>query len=143
MSTVSSNKALAAIALVVTFVVGAVLGVVGDRIWFMTHPPRRPSPETIVRHLAYRLHLSDQQRAQVADIVTRHHQRMAAITSATRPAMQEELEAANREIEQVLTPEQRETFARMRMRLMPMHRRMMEHRLQPAGAPAEAGAPPH
>lgn len=142
MCTVSSNKVLAAVALVITFVVGAVLGVVGDRIWVMLHPPRRPSPEMIVRHLTYRLRLSDQQRAQVTEIIARHQQRIAAVTAGTRPAVQQELEQANREIEQILTPEQRQTFAKMRMRLMPMHRRMREHRLEPMGAPASAGRGP-
>ncbi len=131
----SSNKLLAAVALLITFVVGAILGVVGDRLWVIMHP-RRPSPEMIVRHLTYRLHLSDQQRAQVTDIVARHQQRIAAVTSATRPAVQQELEQANREIEQILTPEQRETFAKMRMRLMPLHRRMMRGERRPGAAAA-------
>ncbi len=136
----SSNKVLAAVVLAITFVVGAILGVAGDRLWVMTHGGPRRSPEMIVRHLTYALRLSDQQRAEVTEIVRRHQQRIAAVTSATRPAVQQELEQANREIEQVLTPEQRERFARMRMRLMPMQRRMMRRH---DGAPADAGAPSH
>ena len=132
----TNAKVLAAIAIVITLVVGVVLGVVGDRLFLMIHPPRRHSPQMIVRHLAYRLDLSDQQRQQLTEIVTRHEQRIAALHESTRPAVQQELEQANREIEQILTPEQREKFARMKMRLMPMKRRMMqERRPSPAAAP--------
>jgi hypothetical protein len=131
----SNARILAAIALVITFVVGAVLGVIGDRIWVTIHGGPRHSPQMLVRHLTYRLHLSDQQRAQVSEIVMRHQQRIAAITTTTRPAVQQELEQANREIEQILTPEQRETFAKMRMRLRP-RRRMMRGERRPGTAAA-------
>jgi hypothetical protein len=113
----TNTRVLAAVALLITFLVGATLGIVGDRIFIAIHPPRR-TPEMIVRHLTFMLRLSDQQRAQVTDIVRRHQQRIAAIQSTTRPAIQQELEQANNEIERILTPEQRRKFERIRMRLM-------------------------
>ena len=60
----------------------------------------------MLRHLDLRLDLTDAQRAQVEQILERHHAQMRG-----------QLDAANAEIERVLTPEQRARFARMRMRL--------------------------
>ncbi|HSP17623.1 MAG TPA: hypothetical protein VLV78_22955 [Thermoanaerobaculia bacterium] len=127
----SNTKILAAVALLITFLVGAVIGVVGDRIFIAIHGAPHRSPQMMARHLGYVLHLSDAQKAQVMEIITRHQQRIAAITATSRPAVQQELEQANAEIERILTPEQREKFARMRMRLLPRRH----------GAPAQAGAP--
>jgi hypothetical protein len=113
----TNTKILAVVALLITFVVGAVIGIVGDRIFTLIHPPRR-NPEMIVRHLTFMLRLTDSQRAEVSQIVMRHQQKIAAIQSTTRPAIQQELEQANQEIDRILTPEQRRKFERMKMRLM-------------------------
>lgn len=115
----SSSKLLAALALVITFGVGVLVGVAGDRLIMMRRGAMRhyPPAQMIVRHLDRRLHLNDQQRAQITTIVQRHEEKIRGIWSGVRPAVRNEIETANGEIDRVLTPEQRTDFAKMKMRL--------------------------
>jgi len=119
---VSSNKSklLAAAALVITFLAGALVGVIFERVMTMRRggAPRIPPTAFIVHRLDARLHLSDQQRAQVTEIVQRHEDNVRRIWSGMRPAVRNEIENANSEIDSVLTPEQRATFAKLKMRLI-------------------------
>ena len=115
----SSTRLLAAVALLVTFVVGAVVGAVTVHFWLLHGGLPQHSAQFIVRRLDRRLHFSDQQRVQVIAIIDRHHHRIAAIWSGVRPEVHREIEAANVEIDRVLTPEQRVEFEKIRMRLMP------------------------
>jgi hypothetical protein len=115
----TNTKLLAAVALVITFFVGGVLGVVADRVIFLHYGMPQHSAHFIVRRLDHRLHFSDQQRAQVVEIIDRHQRNISGIWSGVRPAVLKEIEAANVEIDRVLTPPQRAEFAKLRMRLMP------------------------
>ena len=110
---------LAAIALVITFVVGAIVGVVADRAFILRAgiPPR--SSAWVVSRLDHRLHFTEQQRVQVKAIVERRQQRIADAWANVRPTVRREIEETNIEIDRVLTPEQRVEFAKIRMRLMP------------------------
>jgi len=115
----SSTKLLAAVALLVTFVVGAVVGAVAVHFWLWHGGLPQHSAQFIVRRLDRRLHFNDQQRVQVMAIIGRHQLRIAGIWSRVRPEVHQEIEAANVEIARVLTPEQRVEFEKVRMRLMP------------------------
>jgi hypothetical protein len=114
----SNSKLLAVVALVITFGVGAVVGIVGDRILRLL-PPSKHSAEFITRRLDRRLHFDEVQRTQVATIIFRHQQRIAVIWSGVRPAVRQEIEQTNVEIDRVLTPQQRVEFDKIRMHLMP------------------------
>ena len=72
---------------------------------------------TITTPEGVELSLTSQQRDQIGSIMDRHHKRMQEITEAIHPQMRQELESANREIEAILTPEQRTKYNTMRMRL--------------------------
>ena len=116
----SSTRIVAALALVITFIVGGIVGVVVDRTMIMrgggTH---HPSAQFITRRLDKRLHFTDQQRTQVTEIIDRHQKRIAAVWANVWPSVHAEVEAANIEIDRVLTPEQRVTFAKIRTHVMP------------------------
>ena len=126
----SSTKLLAGVVLVVTFIAGAVIGLVGDRALLMTRSRMTPrGAQFIIDRLDRKLDLDDQQRARVTEIVRRHEARITSIWSAVRPQVRQEFDAANGEIEQVLTPEQRQKFEKMKLRMPqlrrgpgPMHR---------------------
>ena len=117
----SRSKLLAASALLITFLVGIVIGVIGERVLMIRRGgvPHFPPAQWIVRRLDARLHLSDSQRVQITQIVQRHEDKIRGIWSGVRPAVRSEIDAANSEIDRILTPEQRARFANMRMRLMP------------------------
>jgi Spy/CpxP family protein refolding chaperone len=128
----TSNARRNAILLVaVAFVAGALIGFAGGRVYSIFHGPLRGrGPEfmrgRIVSHLDHELNLTSQQHDQIAQIMDRHHKRMMEISGGIQPHMRQEIDAANREIEAVLTPEQRKKFETMRMRMQ----RFAPHRIR-------------
>ena len=107
----SSRKTviIASIVVLVTFVAGLCAGIFVDRVWMHRmrgpHPPRFAS-RMMVERLDRHLDLTDAQRAKIQQIIEQHHGHIG-----------KEIEAANAEIDLVLTPEQRRKFAKMRMHL--------------------------
>ena len=117
----------------VAFVAGALIGFAGGRVYSIYRLFHRHGPEFvtrgILRHLDHELNLTPQQHDQIAAIMDRHHKRMQALAEGVRPQMHQELDNANREIEAVLTPEQRKKYDAMRMhmeRFIPGHGRRRE-----------------
>ena len=102
-----SSNAKAALIVVVAFVAGLFVGIAGDRFVLLRAP--RHGSGRLVAYLARELKLTDQQRAQVEKIVSAHRSGMEA-------QMHKEIDAANAEIESVLTPDQRTKFREMRAR---------------------------
>ena len=117
----TSTRRTAILLVAVAFVAGALIGFAGGRVYSIYRLFGRRGPEFdahgIMRHLDRELNLTPQQHDQIGAIVDRHHKRMQAIADGIRPQMHQELEAANREIEAVLTPEQRTKFDDMHMRM--------------------------
>jgi Spy/CpxP family protein refolding chaperone len=114
----TKTTVVAALALVLTFSGGVLAGAFGHRALMMrTHRVPPMATRAIIHHLDRRLDLTDAQRAKIEQILDRRHQRMYALTRSVRPRVHAELEAANAEIAEVLTPEQRREFARIRMHL--------------------------
>jgi Spy/CpxP family protein refolding chaperone len=135
----SNARLIATIIVVVAFIAGLLVGAVADRIWLFRHgggPERHRIADRIVEHLSRDLNLTPQQKQQVATIVAAHAKKMDAVWSNVRPQIRTEIDAANREISAVLTPEQREKFDKLRMRLGP--------RRGPGGpgGPLSGGGPP-
>jgi hypothetical protein len=119
----TSTVVIAALALLITFAAGVVVGVVGDRFLFLHHGPRRMPPmavDAMISRLDHQLDLSAGQRAEVEKILERRHQRIMALTEDLRPRIAAEIEGANADIERVLTPEQRAKFQDVKIRLSPM-----------------------
>lgn len=123
MSTRSSARAIAVVTVVATLIVGFLLGVVADRVWIIRHGlPRsvrtqRFTTERIVKRLDGELHFTDQQRAQVTQIIQARQQRIATIQAGVRPHIRAEIDQTNAEIDKILTPEQRTTFQQIKMRV--------------------------
>ena len=112
---------IAVVVVILTFVSGVAAGVLLAHLHVFGRGragrPPRIAPALMVRHLDHALDLTPEQRAKVEEIVRRHHQRIEALTESVRPQVRQELDAANREIEALLTPEQRRKFETMKMRL--------------------------
>ncbi len=114
------STVLAAVALVVTFVVGIVVGVTGDRIVLWRRPDRMLRPPVtsfMVKRLDQQLNLTPQQEVEVTRILQKHQERMSAVWSNIHPQLRNEIEVTNVEIRRVLTPEQRAKFEGLKMRL--------------------------
>ena len=111
---------IAVIVVLVAFASGGIAGMLVEHVHLMRRMHGRGprfAPQMMVHRLDRTLDLTPEQRTKVEEIVMRHHQRIVAITESTRPRVRQELEAANREIEAVLTPEQREKFEKLRLHL--------------------------
>ena len=133
----SNAKAIATVVVFVAFIAGLLVGAVGDRIWLFRkgRGPERHNgwiAGRIVDKLSHDLDLTAQQKDQVTKIVTEHSTRINALMSGVRPQVRQEIDAANREISAILTPDQRVKFDKLRMRMGP--------RRGPGGPPP--GPPP-
>ena len=122
MSTRSSARAIAVVTVVATLIVGFLIGVVADRFWLVRHPARGSRTqhfvtERIVKRLDGELHFTDQQRAQVTQIIQARQQRISALLGGVRPQIRAQIDQTNAEIAKILTPEQRTKFEQMKMRV--------------------------
>jgi Spy/CpxP family protein refolding chaperone len=118
--------------LAATFALGAIAGggvyrwVVADRLLPADDLPRGPWP-------LHQLDLSDDQRARVHDIFERHRPELDALLRESFPQVRSIHEQIDSEIRDVLTPEQRARFDRIK-----------ESRpFPPPGLPPPPGQGPH
>jgi Spy/CpxP family protein refolding chaperone len=136
-SPTSSTRRTAILLVAVAFVAGALIGFAGGRVYSIYRLFNRRGPELfmhgILGHLDRELKLTPQQHDQIAAIMDRHHKRMQALADGIRPQMHQELDAANKEIGAVLTPEQRKKFDEMQMRMQ---------RFRPGRGRRHEGPPP-
>jgi Spy/CpxP family protein refolding chaperone len=108
---------------VVAFFAGLLVGVAGDHLYlihsgrlFPRHAARFAS-DRMADRLDRELHLTPQQKTEVQAILERHRAKIDAAMSNVRPMIRQELDASNKEIETILTPEQRTKFSELRMRI--------------------------
>ena len=136
----TSTRRTAILLVAVAFVAGALIGFAGGRVYSIYRIFRGPESATrgILRHLDRELKLTPQQHDRVAAILDQHHKRMQSITDTIRPQMHQELDAANKEIDALLTTEQRKKFEEMHLR-MQRFRHGGRHEAPP---PATSTAPP-
>ncbi|HKR62483.1 MAG TPA: hypothetical protein VJZ00_02025 [Thermoanaerobaculia bacterium] len=113
----TKTTVIAVLVLAVTFVAGAVVGIFADRIFHRGHGAPEFATHMLVRRLSHHLDLNDAQRKKVTEIIDRHHARINSFYGTIRPRVREEVEQANREIEALLTPEQRAKFEKLKMHL--------------------------
>ena len=121
---VRKTAVIAAIVVVLAFVAGFAAGALTDHFWMLRRGHRLPpmAAHMMVGRLDHHLDLTDEQRARIEQILERRHEAMDRMWAELHPRMRAEIDATNAEIERVLTPEQREKFQKMRMRLGPRHR---------------------
>jgi Spy/CpxP family protein refolding chaperone len=109
-----SPRSRAALVIVLSLIAGAILGIAADRTVLQRVGRRPPDPrragEHFARMLEHRLDLTDEQKAKVQAIISRHSDATEAIFRETQPRIHAQMEATDREIEALLTPEQREKF---------------------------------
>lgn len=115
---VTKTTGIAVIVVVLTFVAGFAVGMFSAHMMILhgMHGPPPAVTRAMVNRLDRQLDLSDAQRAKVEEIIERRHARIGRIWGSVRPRVNTEIEQAKREIEAVLTPEQRAKFAKMKMR---------------------------
>jgi hypothetical protein len=113
----------AVVVVVVAFIAGILVGVAGDHFYLIHNGQlsSRRSPrfaaDRMADNLSRALQLSPQQKTQVQQIIERHRAKIDAAMSTVRPQVRQELDATNKEIETILTPDQRTKFAELRMKM--------------------------
>lgn len=119
---VTRSRVAAAIVLALVFLAGAIVGMVGDRIFLVTHERMLPPggldffARHMVRRLDHQLDLTDAQEAEARRILESRTARMKGRMATLHDELHEELAGANEEIAAILTPPQREKFDRIRER---------------------------
>ena len=123
----TSTKIVATIVVLIAFLGGFAVGVVGDRLWTMHHGPGphrfavHAVTARILSRLDQELALTPQQHEQVKQILDAHAARIQAISEGLRPQIRQEIDRNNADIARVLTPEQREKFDKLKMQFVPRH----------------------
>lgn len=113
---------VAAILLIATFVTGIIAGIAGDRITLVRQGrilPRegmRVVSSRIAHAMDRELDLTDAQRASIERILAERQRRIEKVWSDIRPQVRAEIDRTNREIEAVLTEEQKPKFRKMTAR---------------------------
>ena len=107
---------VAVIVVLLTFTAGVMVGVFASHMMILHggHGAPRFPTTAMVNRLDRRLDLTDEQRAQVEQIIRRHHTRIDGMWDGMRPRMRAEIDQANAEISRILTPEQRVKFERLK-----------------------------
>jgi Spy/CpxP family protein refolding chaperone len=106
-------RLLSAAVLAATFALGAIAGggiyrwIIADRLLPADDLPRGPWP-------LHQLDLSDEQRARVRDIFERHRPELDALLRDSFPQVRAIHERIDSEIRELLTPEQRDRFDRIK-----------------------------
>ncbi len=102
---------LAAVSLIV---LGGVLGVTLDRVWFLPASMDSDGPvdaqAEMVASLQTELGLTPTQAGEIAAILRRYQEHVTQSWEGMRPGLRAAMDSAGAEIEAVLAPEQRERF---------------------------------
>ena len=139
-------RAQAAVVLALVAVVGALIGILGDRIVAQQRadsppdsvarnmmprrgdgPRRGPGMSRFADQLATRLDLSVDQRAAIEDIIAEEQQRVRALTAEFQPRFRMIAQQTRERVDSVLTPAQREELRTMRRQRMPDGGRTLPH----------------
>ncbi len=119
----TSTRTTAVLVVVVAFIAGLFVGIAGDRFYLFRRgrffPPRAAEFATrrMVDRLDRQLHLNPQQKVEIQKIIDQSRTRVEGIMGNVRPQLRQEIDSANAQIAKVLTPQQRQEFSKMRMRL--------------------------
>jgi len=130
---------MAALVLALTFVAGALAGAAWERVHGESARPRS-SPRgdrPLSAVMQERYGLTGEQTKRVDAILQRRRPRVDSLMSTVRPQLLAAFDSTNREIRQLLTPQQRVKFDQDRER----RRRSLAGTSRPAAAPAPAPAP--
>jgi hypothetical protein len=131
---------MAALVLALTFVAGALAGAAWERV---RGAPERPRSSTsrgdrpLSAVMQERYGLTGEQTKRVDAILQRRRPRVDSLMSTVRPQLLAAFDSTNREIRQLLSPEQRVKFDQDRER----RRRSLAGTSRPPAAPAPAPAP--
>lgn len=110
---------VAILVVLLTFTAGVMVGVFASHMMILRggHGAALFPTKAMVNRLDRRLDLTDAQRAQVEQIIRRHHARIDGMWDELHPHIRTEIEQANAEISRILTPEQRAKFERLKFHI--------------------------
>ncbi len=119
----SNTRTTAVVVVLAAFVAGLVVGIAGELVYLIhTHHyipshPGKSMTQRLVDRLDRELKLDPQQRTKIEAIVEARRRRIDTIWSSVRPAVMQEIDATNAEIEKVLKPDQLEKFKAIETRM--------------------------
>ena len=149
-----SVKIKSALILLITLAIGVGLGVQGDRMMMkqkIRERTRRPPDSRLFMRIFDRIiEPTESQREQIRQIIEKHTKRLAKIDSTTRLQFAEELDSLRKDLDPILTEEQRkrikehtERIERFGKRRGRMPHPPGKHFPPPDGMMHDGGPPPH
>jgi Spy/CpxP family protein refolding chaperone len=117
--------------LILVFAAGVVAGVFAERRWFAKETGGRPSgrgPVPSHDRWAKELGLTAEQKSKIQDIFKKNDERMKELRTDYFKHLSEIRDQLRKEIDEVLTPEQRKKQAEMIQRARDQHRKEMDRR---------------
>jgi len=161
------RRPVALLSIACVFLVGILVGALGTHLLYVRSLPQpaelsrvgRPGLQGgpvagpwLVERLERRLGLSEEQRREIDEILRQSREESDALHEEMLPRIREQLERTRQRIFEVLTPEQREEFERLRKEHRgaerfflggdPRHRRKGPGRRGPRAQPPPPGPPP-
>jgi Spy/CpxP family protein refolding chaperone len=162
------RRPVALLSIACVFLVGILVGALGTHLLYVRSLPQpaelsrgdRPGPgggpavgPRFVERMTQRLGLSEEQRREIDEILRQSREESDALHDEMLPVIREQLERTRQRIFEVLTPEQREEFERLRREHRGRterfflggesgHRRKGPGRRGPRGQPPPPGPPP-
>jgi len=139
------RRPAAVLAVLGLFLLGVVVGILGAHLYYarqLQRPGRFPMMATqfFADRLEHQLELSPEQRAEIEKILRDSRKEAEALRLEVGPRARRIMEVAQSEIEEILTPEQREKLAELRRH----HQGRMEMwLLGPPGSQHGPRRPPH
>ena len=125
------------LSLVLVFSAGAAAGIFAERYWFNPRPPRRPSdrgPAPSPDRWAKDLGLSGEQQAKIREIFQKNEAPMNELRADFYKQLGEIRSAMTKEIDAVLTPEQKAKQDAMIQKYREARKKESERRPQSSGA---------
>jgi Spy/CpxP family protein refolding chaperone len=118
---VSATKTtiVAILVVLLTFTAGVMVGVFASHMMILRggHGASLFPARAMVHRLDRRLDLTNAQRAQVEQIIRRHHARIDGMWDDLHPRIRTEIDQANADISRILTPEQRAKFEQLKFHI--------------------------
>jgi Spy/CpxP family protein refolding chaperone len=136
----SKSKIWITIALVLVFATGVAVGVFAEKWWFTKRPGMRgggPNPANYpsMARWANELGLTAEQQAKIQDIFKANEERIKGLRTDFYKNLGDIRDQMRKEIDAVLTPEQKQKMEAMIQKQMEQHRKEMERRPKPPRNP--------
>jgi Spy/CpxP family protein refolding chaperone len=130
----SKSRLWIVLSLVLVFAAGAAAGIFAERYWFVRRPPARSADRPTHEHWVKALGLTEEQRTKIREIFKKNDVRLTELRTDFDKHLGDIRSAMMKEINAVLTPEQKAKQDAMIKQYREARKKETERRTQNSGA---------